>query len=237
MSFSTDIKEELCRIRVKGEEQRRALLAGLTQTCASLRLSRTPQVFYQSESASVVRLIAQLVGSLYALDATSARREQEHRKAPLSVVTFSGADCRKLLVDAGVLSEQAGALSFIKQIPAALVSDPECRRAFLRGAFLGSGSCSDPASGYHLEIVCRTDAFAGELVQQIGSLGPVAKRTERKGRDIVYLKGDDVAGFLALTGERAYRTGFPQLHQPYQQLRNRQHRQDRCRRIAAAERD
>ncbi len=208
MSFSTDIKEELCRIRVKGEEQRRALLAGLTQTCASLRLSRTPQVFYQSESASVVRLIAQLVGSLYALDATSARREQEHRKAPLSVVTFSGADCRKLLVDAGVLSEQAGALSFIKQIPAALVSDPECRRAFLRGAFLGSGSCSDPASGYHLEIVCRTDAFAEELVQQIGSLGPVAKRTERKGRDIVYLKGDDVAGFLALTGASAAALAF-----------------------------
>ena len=45
MSFSTDIKEELCRIRVKAKDQRRALLAGLTQTCASLRLSRTPQVF------------------------------------------------------------------------------------------------------------------------------------------------------------------------------------------------
>lgn len=208
MSFSADIKEELCRIRVKNAGERRALLAGLTQTCASLRLSRTPEVFYQSESASVIRTIAQLTTSLYALEASSTIKEQEHRKTPLSVVTLSGADCKRLLVDTGVLHERDGGLSFIKQIPLGLVSDPVCRKAFLRGAFLGSGSCSAPSSGYHLEIVCRTRAFAEAIAAQIGSLGLIAKCIERKGRDIVYLKGGDVAGFLALTGANAAALAF-----------------------------
>lgn len=29
-----------------------------------------------------------------------------------------------------------------------------CKRAFVRGAFLSSGSISDPRKGYHFEIVC-----------------------------------------------------------------------------------
>lgn len=199
MSFSAEIKEELCRIRLKTPALQRAQLAGLTQTCASLRIGRTPQVLYQSESPAVIRHIAQLGTALYALEAVTFRREQEHRRQALSAVTFSGADCRRLLTDTGVLRESDGALSFEKRIPAAAESDPECRRAFLRGAFLGSGSCSNPAGGYHLEIVCRTDAFAAGLVELMEHSGIAARATTRKGRPLVYLKGEEVAAFLALT--------------------------------------
>ena len=203
MSFSAEIKEELCRIRLKTPALQRAQLAGLTQTCASLRIGRTPQVLYQSESSAVIRHIAQLGTALYALEAVTFRREQEHRRQALSAVTFSGADCRRLLTDTGVLRESDGALSFEKRIPAAAESDPECRRAFLRGAFLGSGSCSNPAGGYHLEIVCRTDAFAAGLVELMEHSGIAARATTRKGRPLVYLKGEEVAAFLALTGANA----------------------------------
>lgn len=208
MSFSADIKEELCRVRLKSAGQQRAQLAGLTQTCASLRIARTPQVFYQSESPAVIRHVAQLGAALYTLEIISSRREQEHRRQALSVVTFSGADCRRLLIDTGIFRESEGALSFDKHVPSALVSDPECRRAFLRGAFLGSGSCSNPSGGYHLEIVCRTEALAAELVELTGTFGIAAHATVRKGRPLVYLKGEEVAGFLALTGANAAALSF-----------------------------
>lgn len=228
MSFSTDIKEELCRLRVKTASERRALLSGLTQTCASLRLSRAPQVFYQSESASVIRLIEMLGTSLYTLEAAIALRKQEHRKQPLSVVTFSGADCKRLLLEMGVLSEEAGSLSFDKRTPAALVSSPDCRRAFLRGAFLGSGSCSAPGGGaYHLEIVCRAETFASELCALIGTFGPDARLTERKGRPIVYLKGDDVAGFLALVGANSAALAFENVRTE-RDFRNYINRKSNC---------
>ena len=106
MSFSTQIKEELCRIRPKAEREQRAQLAGLTRTCASLRLGRrAAQVLYQSESPAVVRHIAQLCGALYRLDAVTMLREQAHRRQPLTVLSLSGPDCRRLLADTGVLGE------------------------------------------------------------------------------------------------------------------------------------
>ena len=36
-----------------------------------------------------------------------------------------------------------------------LLEYPCCRRAFIRGAFLTTGSMSNPGKSYHLEIVCR----------------------------------------------------------------------------------
>ncbi len=200
MSFTRTIKEELCRIRLKRRDCRLAQLAGLTQTCGALRISRTPSVFYQSESAAVVRLTATLATGLYALEAAMERKEQEHRRLPLAVVTLAGADCRRLLLDTGVLSDEADGVSLVKRIPDALVSTEETRRAFLRGAFLGAGSCSDPSRGYHLEIAARTEDFAQAVAELIRQFGLGARSARRKGRPLVYLKGDDVAGFLALMG-------------------------------------
>lgn len=203
MSFSAEIKEELCRIRLKNAALQLAQLAGLTQTCASLRLARTPQVFYQSESPAVIRHIMQLALARYPLEAEVSRHEQAHRAQALSVITFSGENGKALLLDTGILSETDGELSFDKRIPPALISAPECRRAFLRGAFLGSGSCSDPKGGYHLEIVGDSEAFAESLVQLLGTFDIEAKITVRKNRPLLYLKGEAVASFLALTGANA----------------------------------
>ena len=51
-------------------------------------------------------------------------------------------------------------------IPAVVVQRQCCKRAFLRGAFLASGSISDPNRFYHLEIVCP-DAPRAEQVQEL----------------------------------------------------------------------
>ena len=51
-------------------------------------------------------------------------------------------------------------------IPAIVVQRQCCKRAFLRGAFLASGSISDPNRFYHLEIVCP-DAPRAEQVQEL----------------------------------------------------------------------
>ena len=48
-----------------------------------------------------------------------------------------------------------------------------CKRAYLRGAFLGSGSVSDPEKGYHLEFVNQTEKqslFLKEIMESAVSL-------------------------------------------------------------------
>ncbi len=63
-----------------------------------------------------------------------------------------------------------------------------CRRAFLRGAFLSSGTMSDPGRSYHFEFTCSTREDAEYLTRVMESFEIEPKQTERKQKFIVYLK-------------------------------------------------
>ena len=71
------------------------------------------------------------------------------------------------------------------------------KRAFLRGAFISSGSISDPEKGYHLEIICESEEKA-ELVKGLMECFEIKCHTvKRSGKWVVYIKeGDDIADFL-----------------------------------------
>ncbi len=51
-----------------------------------------------------------------------------------------------------------------------------CKRAYMRGAFIASGSMSDPSKSYHFEIVCSTDENQAEhLREMMNSFGVDAR--------------------------------------------------------------
>lgn len=79
---------------------------------------------------------------------------------------------------------------------------PACdRRAFLRGVLLGSGSISFSASGPHVEFVLADVRAAEELQSSLASLEVRALRAERRGRQVVYLKGqEEIAALFRLVG-------------------------------------
>jgi hypothetical protein len=79
---------------------------------------------------------------------------------------------------------------------------PACdRRAFLRGVLLGSGSLSFGASGPHVEIVLPSEVTASELQAGLSQLEVRALRFERRGRHVVYLKGqEEITALLRLVG-------------------------------------
>ncbi len=75
------------------------------------------------------------------------------------------------------------------------------RRAFLRGLLLGSGSVSAGPGGPHVEFVLREAANARRLQSLLAEGDVRAARMERRGRHVVYLKGQEqIAGLLRLTG-------------------------------------
>ena len=199
MSFSSSAKENLVKIRVKPRRQRLAQLAGLTHTCGALYVGRGRGAVYSTETLAVGRHILSLASSLYELESVIELSEREHRR-PLTVVTLLGEQAETLLYETGLLCLKEDGTGLGDVAPEALLTDEESRRAFLRGAFLGSGSCANPYRGYHLEIVARSAEFAAQVQGMIAEFGPDAKTMRRKDRFVVYLKGDDVSGFLALIG-------------------------------------
>ena len=72
-----------------------------------------------------------------------------------------------------------------------------CKRAFIRGAFLASGSMTDPNKGYHFEIVCRTPEQASRLQELMREFETDPKIIERKNYYVVYLKeGSQIVDML-----------------------------------------
>lgn len=202
MSFSSDCKDELIRIRVKSADQRLCQLSGMTFTSGGIRISRKPSLFYHTENPGTAKHIASIALSLYDADAVVEEKRVEHRRRPIYEVTLSGRETERLMQETGAMVAGENGIHLMTEVPNCVYDSEENQRAFLRGCFLGSGSCVDPKRGYHLEMVFRARSVADAAAKMLRGFRIRAKISVRNGdRYIVYLKeGDDVSGTLALIG-------------------------------------
>ncbi|MBR0086480.1 MAG: DNA-binding protein WhiA [Lachnospiraceae bacterium] len=111
---------------------------------------------------------------------------------------------------------------------AEILQRPCCKKAYIRGLFLSSGTVSDPEKMYHLEMVFRTQEEAREFRSLLKLNGIPSKVIERKNRFVVYLKeGDVIVDFLALIGASASLLAFENTR-VYKEVRNAVNRQVNC---------
>lgn len=72
--------------------------------------------------------------------------------------------------------------------PKQVVQKDCCKRAFIRGIFLATGSVNDPQKAYHFEIVVHNKELAQAVQEVIRSFELDAKIVKRKKYYVVYLK-------------------------------------------------
>ena len=83
----------------------------------------------------------------------------------------------------------------------AMLEEDCCKAAFLRGAFLAGGSVTDPEKSYHLELVTPHYYVRGETYALMLELGLSPKDATRNGSYIVYFKQSNyIEDFLTFTG-------------------------------------
>ncbi len=76
-----------------------------------------------------------------------------------------------------------------------------CKQAFIRGAFLATGSVTNPEKAYHFEIVCEISEQAELLMDIIRSFGLEPRLIMRKKYYVVYLKdGSMIVDILNVMG-------------------------------------
>lgn len=202
LSFSLELKDELVKARCIGADERNALLCAIAHTSASMKFSAGGiSIEFVTENQFVAELTAKLAHELYGLSATLLARRQEGFGRSSYVVSASGADCAKLLADYGCLPCEEAKEYIPGAVPDAFLLGEKMARCFLRGAFLGAGSVSDPRKGYHLEIVCRYERFAEILRGLLADFEVNARVSARKQDYVVYLKdGESISDFLRLAG-------------------------------------
>jgi len=211
-NFSRQTKEELARRFPEKECCGRAELSGIIHTTGSLhfRASHALVLSVESENVSLVRKTFRLLKQLFQVQARAGIEETErlgrHRRYSLHL---PGEDnIKRVLMASAVMTRN---FELEGGIDPELVRKECCRAAFLRGAFLGRGSITDPQKkDYHLELVTENEDFAQGLLYLMNLCGFKAGLTRRK-EFFVYLKGVETIGRF-LTFIRAY-TAYLQLEE------------------------
>jgi len=206
MSFSSRAKNELCHIPVQKSCCTLAELAALIQICGTIHLGGRKRVslYVSTENAAIARRIFLLLKYQYNVQTeVMVRKNQRLRKNNNYYLVLSNErQIKKVLQDTGILKGQEdGSLGLNRAIDTKLIKKRCCKRAYIRGAFLGGGSVSDPEKIYHLEIVTHSDSYAQSLCDLINEFGLNAKTIARKNNFVVYLKeGEHIVNLLNIIG-------------------------------------
>lgn len=198
MSFSGMVKEELSRQIGIGLHCRIAETAALLSACGKITAEGTLR--FQTENGSVLRKYFTLLQKTFNIKTEISVRENNHlKKGTVYFIELSDSEQVQAVLQSTKLKrdgENGETLSFCN----ALVTQQSCcKRAFIRGAFLASGSISDPRKSYHFEVVCQDEKKAKQLQEIIRSFQVDAKIVLRKKSYVVYVKeGAQIVDMLAV---------------------------------------
>ena len=192
MSFSADVKEEICRQKLERKccalaESFGVLLFCHTFSPDTIRISTANAPFM----ARLPKLFKNAFGLTFDVlppEAASGRRsllisDRQKISAVYSAFGWDASTAVSHHVNYAVLEEEC------------------CRIAFLRGAFLAGGSVTDPDLRFHLELATVHHSVARECVSLMQELGFQPRLSERSGNTLLYFKQSDaIADLLTIIG-------------------------------------
>ncbi|MDD3654539.1 MAG: DNA-binding protein WhiA [Desulfotomaculaceae bacterium] len=229
MSFSATTKNELARIIDQRPCCRLAELAALIRMDGSIQISsgKLMSLNITTENAAVARKIFSMVKGLFNLRTeVLVQRKTRLRKNNIYLVRIPPQQ------QLAVLLSQVGMLDWHGRLKDTVREDlftkECCRRAYLRGAFLGGGSVNSPEGTYHLEVTTGNEKHASCIRRLMQKFHLFAKVSERKNWQVIYLKGSEqIVRFLNITGAHAAVLNFENAR-IYKDVRNQVNRLVNC---------
>ncbi len=198
MSFSKEVKEELSRQISGGRHCLIAETAAIISLCGHVKISGQNRfsVKINTENIAVARKYFTLLKKTFNIVAEiTIRRNAYLKKGRTYTITVNNhEDAIRLLLTCKLLDENGEITENMSIADNVVIMNSCCKRAFVRGAFIASGSISTPEKFYHFEIVCNSEEKAEQLCQLIATFGIEAKIVERKRHFVVYIK--DGAGIV-----------------------------------------
>ncbi len=202
MSFAQQTKNELARIIPVNRCCCLAELAALIRLDGVVQLSGGRKIGLKvtTGNAAVARKIIKLAKQLFDLQTEVLfQRLIGLSKKPSYLIQIPFQPGMEAFLSAlGLLDEKSRLVYRIKGL---LVRRQCCRRAYLRGAFLGAGSVNKPEGNYHLEIITRNEHHARFIGRLASNFDMRPRTSSRKNWFVVYLKeSEQIILFLNIIG-------------------------------------
>ena len=192
MSFSSDVKAELCRLPLEKKNISLAECYGVLLYCNSFS-PRELRII--TASPAFAERLQRLWKRAFGLGFDRISPEKEGGKRSFAVTERE--KLRKIFDAFG--GEIDSALS--QHINFGALEEPGSMEAFVRGAFLAGGSVTDPDKRSHLELATPHRNVNREMTSILLDLGFEPKETERRGNSLLYFKkADAIADFLTQIG-------------------------------------
>lgn len=175
MSFSSEVKRELAAQTNASRHCRLAELAAIISYTGKLQVQTGEvRLLLETDNPTLKEKYEQLLALLFQIEPPTTE--------------LQGEDVLKVLESVKMWDKQNGCFRDMTTVDGLLIQQTCCKRAFIRGAFLASGSMSNPNKSYHFEVVCDTLQQAIQLQNVINYFDVEAKIVSRKKNQIVYVK-------------------------------------------------
>jgi cell division protein WhiA len=193
VSFSFNVREEISRNTPERQCCREAMLAGILFSSYSRKEQKEKLVEITTGLSRGARLIYKLIKETAG---ESVHWETNREKFLLKRNVY-----HIFIPDTPEMREYATRWGVADKLHKKNIRKACCRRAFLAGSFLASGSVNSPDGRYHFEIVQKESDISRILVQILARMEITAKITRRRGKHVVYVKkADEIANILNILG-------------------------------------
>ncbi len=222
MNFTLDVKKEIIsRSLAKKRTAEEAIAAKKAALSAFIRTSGElgfyeglPNFFITTETERVAEFFTTLFYDVFGFELSVSAHHNKLSGRDKLLLTCPQSECKRVLKELGLLRDKGD--GFKTWIPSALVRSDESKAAYIRAAFLGSGSCILPgeenSTGYHLEFVFGEEGIAEEFCGLLEDFELFGKRAERKDTFVVYIKSKEmISDFLSVIGAEKALANFTDL--------------------------
>jgi len=201
MSFSKKVKQELSCRTARALHCQIAETAAIISMCGKICISEWGgyTVKINTENLMVAKKYFTLIQAAFSIccEIRVIRHVRQQKGGMYELIILQSEDSERVLRAVKLLDSEGEIREELSLTRNLVIQNTCCKRAFLRGIFLTSGSITDPEKSYHLEIVTQSRPKAQQLCDIIRVFNIEAHIVKRKRTYVVYLKdSSQIVDFL-----------------------------------------
>ena len=205
MTFSSKVKDELSRTEISDERSAKAEAAAFVRTVGYITIKGLNKVEFEflTENAAVARRIFKVLKAAHNINAAvSVSKSNRLKKQNNYIIKINEKLTRQFLEETRMIEDNdLNIMNLNYKVPEDFIDSDLCKRAYIKGSFMGSGSISNPEKSYHAEFVSNKEAQSKTIQDILKTYGIIGKNIYRKNNYVTYIKeSEQISDLLALMG-------------------------------------